>query len=119
MIRNRFVFLVAGLLTFSRESLAEQVFENAHDLMTEAITKGRAAGVMHGEIVKKFAEQFHSDSPLLVEAKVIKSYAQGGCKRLQVNYTLRNVDTPKGRTTAHLNTELNYCLDGQPPLSLD
>lgn len=113
-------FLLAVLLgAFARESLADGIYNNPHDLMVETIRKGSAEGVMSGEIAKKFADQFRSNGTLLVNAKVLKRYKQKGCARLEVDYTKKDVPTAKGPAAAHLNTQINYCIDGRAPDSLE
>jgi hypothetical protein len=34
-------------------------------------------------------------------------------------FTKKNVDMPQGRTDVVLKTQLNYCLDGTPPISVE
>lgn len=112
----------AALLFFSTfvcDGMASGLYSGTHDLMVETIRTGQASGVMGGEIAKRFTEQFKSNGALLVEAKTIISYKQAGCARLAVNYTKKDVPTPQGMTAVHLNTKINYCLDGRAPDSLE
>ena len=78
-----------------------------------------SSGVMEGEVAEHFTRQFRSTGPLLVTAKVIKSFSRADCKRLEMVFTKKDVDTPQGRTDAILKTQLNYCLDGTPPISVE
>ena len=111
-----FLFSVLGL-NFACESYAQApVYTRPHDLLVKAIKTGAADGVLTGEVDAHFTRQFHSTGPLLVKAKVIEHLKQSDCKRLEVVYTKKNVDTPKGRTDAILRTQMNYCLDGGPPM---
>jgi hypothetical protein len=110
------ILLVSG---FARESLAGGFYSTGHDLMVEAIRSGQASGVMGGEIAKRFTEQFKSAGPLLVEAQTMTTYKQPGCARLDVNYTQKEVPTPQGVTAVHLNTQINYCLNGEAPRSVE
>jgi hypothetical protein len=116
-LRNLIATLVLG--AFAGESAADGFYSNAHDLMVEAIRSGQASGVMGGDIASKFTAQFKSNGALLVDAKKILSYKQPGCARLAVNYTKKDVPTAQGITSAHLNTQINYCLDGRAPQSLE
>ena len=77
------------------------------------------AGVMTGDIAKKFSDQFRSNGSLLVSATVEKRYKQKGCARLSVNYTKKQVQSTHGMTDALLKTQINYCLDGRAPDSLE
>lgn len=111
------LFVLAG--TFARESVAEGFYTDAHSLFVETIRVGEASGTMGGDIAERFKSQFKSDGALLVSSKVIVSYKQKGCARLQVDYSKKDVPINGGRTTARLNTQINYCLDGKPPTSLE
>ncbi|WP_459203446.1 hypothetical protein ACQVRV_00270 (plasmid) [Ralstonia pseudosolanacearum] len=105
--------------TFARESLAQTVYNRPHDLLVDAISNGSASGEMLGPVAEHFTRQFRSTGPLLVNATVIKSFKQVGCKRVETVFTKKDVDTPRGRTDVVLKTGLNYCLDGMPPISLE
>ena len=104
-------------MAFACESQAQaRIYTKPHDLMVLAIKSGSAAGVLTGQVDEHFTRQFRSTGPLLVTAKVIQNLGRADCKRLEVIYTKKDVDTPKGRTDAILTTQMNYCLDGGPPL---
>ncbi len=104
---------------FARESLAAPtVYTQQQDVLIAAIRNGSSSGVMEGEVAEHFTRQFRSTGPLLVTAKVIKSFSRADCKRLEVVFTKKDMDTPNGSTDAILKTRLNYCLDGIPPASL-
>lgn len=104
-------------LAFACESQAQgRIYTKPHDLMVQAIKSGSAAGVLTGQVDEHFTRQFRSTGPLLVTAKVIQNLGRADCKRLEIIYTKKDVDTPKGRTDAILTTQMNYCLDGGPPL---
>lgn len=106
--------------TFARESFAwPTVYTRQHDVLAEAIRNGSASGVMEGEVAEYFTRQFRSTGPLLVTAKAIQSFSRAHCKRLEMVFTKKDVDTPQGRTDAILKTQLNYCLDGAPPISVE
>lgn len=111
--------LVALGVTFAHESHAQTVYQTPHDLFVDALNHGQAEGELRGEVAVQFTRQFHSMGPLLVRATVIKRYPQAGCARLDTVLTQKDVDTPQGKTDAVLKTQLNYCKDGTPPVSLD
>lgn len=113
------IILLAGV-TFARESLAAPtVYTRQHDVLVAAIRNGSTSGLMQGEVAEHFTRQFRSTGPLLVTAKVIQSFARAECKRVEMVFTKKNVETPKGLTDAILKTQVNYCLDGTPPISLE
>ena len=107
------------LSSFALECASAGFYANPHDLMVEAIRNGRASGVMGGDIAAKFKAQFKSRAPLLVEVWTLKKYRQPGCARLEVDYEKSDVPTPKGDTSVFLKTQINYCLDGTAPQSLE
>lgn len=109
-------FLFALLALLSGPCLATMaVFADPHAVLTQAIRTGSASGAMAGPVAEHFTRQFRSTGPLLVNAKVIQHLANADCKRLEMVFTQRDVDTPKGRTEAILTTKLDYCLDGGSP----
>lgn len=111
---------IVAISSFACESYAGSVtYDRPHDVLASAIRNGSANGVMVGEVAEHFTRQFRSTGPLLVTAKVIKSFGRDDCKRIEVVFTKKAVDTPKGRTDAILKTQLNYCLDGSPPISVE
>ncbi|MFA7293766.1 MAG: hypothetical protein WC023_16115 [Rhodocyclaceae bacterium] len=114
-----FAYFPVLILAFAggHECAAAGPYRNARELMVEAIVTGHAAGVMNGAIAQAFAAQFGSHGDLLVDATVERALPEPGCKRLQVNYTQRGVPTLQGTTAVHLNTRINYCLDGHPPIA--
>lgn len=113
------IFLLA-CSTFARESLAgPTVYTRQHDVLVAAIRSGSTSGVMDGEVAEHFTRQFRSTGPLLVVAKVVKSFSRVDCKRLEMVFTKKDVETPLGRTDAILKTQLNYCLDGSPPIPVE
>ncbi len=111
--------LALGLTILVFECESAGFYANPHDLMVEAIRNERASGVMGGDIAAKFKTQFKSRAPLLVQVWTLKKYKQPGCARLEMDYEKRDVPTPKGDTSVFLKTQINYCLDGTAPQSLE
>lgn len=93
-------------------------FTKVHDAMVQAIKTGSASGRLVGQVDEMFTRQFRSTGILMLEVTVLQSLPRKDCKRLKVVYTKKDVDTPKGKTDAILNTQMNYCLDGSPPIAL-
>lgn len=119
-MRNSFQLLMTILSLFIVGTCqADGLVETSHDVMVETIRNGQASGVMGGDMAKKFAQQFKSDGTLLFESKRLFLYKQPGCARVEINYTKKGVATPNGLQDVKLNTQINYCLDGRAPQSLE
>ncbi len=118
-MRRFLIPLILAVSTFARESSAQTFYTDAHSVLVDAIKNGSASGVMGGKIAELFARNFSGGGSVLVDATVIESFPQEGCKRLSVIYTKKNVITPQGRTDARLDTKINYCLDGRAPQNLE
>lgn len=93
-------------------------YRKPHDLMVDAIQNGTAEGVMLGDVADTFSETFHSNGALLVSARTVRQLGPN-CRRLEVTFRKQGVATPKGLTDAILKSELNYCLDGSAPVTLE
>ncbi|HHV7523715.1 TPA: hypothetical protein ACUNF5_005240 [Burkholderia orbicola] len=113
------ILLMVACASFARESAAQEVYTRQGDLLVAAIKAGSASGEMRGPVAELFTRQFRSQGPLLVSAKVIRALRRDGCKRLEMTFTKKDVETPKGVSDAVLKTELNYCADGAPPIGLE
>ncbi len=114
------LFLLLACSAFARESNAAQtIYTRQHDVLVAAIKNGSASGEMQGDVAEHFTRQFRSTGPLLVKATTIKSFPRADCKRVEVIYTKKDVDTPRGRTDAILKMQVNYCLDGTPPVPVE
>jgi hypothetical protein len=111
--------MVVILLPTASACLAGGLYETSHDVMVETIRLGQASGVMGGDMAKKFSQQFNSDGTLLFESKRLYLYKQPGCARVAIDYTKKGVATPNGLQDVKLNTQINYCLDGRAPQSLE
>lgn len=107
------------LFGLAHSALADGYYADGHALMLEALREGQASGVMGGALAQRFALQFHSQGALLVRAERLRSYRQPGCARLALRFSQQQVPTPQGWTVVHLDTQINYCLDGEPPRSLE
>jgi hypothetical protein len=108
---------VVSCLCLASVSAASTVYTKQHDVLVDAIRNGRCSGVMEGEVAEQFTRRFRSTGPLMVNAKVIKDLGRAECKRLEMVFTKKDVETPEGRTDAILKTTLNYCMDGMPPVT--
>jgi len=111
-------FVLAGVL-FAQHGHASDVYQNPHDVLIDTIRNGHAEGILTGTIARKFEQQFHGNGPLLFGAKKLVTYKQSGCARVAFDYTQQGVPTPQGVTEVKLKTEMNCCLDGRAPQSLE
>jgi len=107
--------MVICLLVIAGESHADGAYTDAKALLEDAIRQDSVSGVMGGEIADAFSSQFSTKGLLLVEARVIGSFKEEGCKRIGLRFTQEGVATPKGNTEVHLNMTINYCLNGDIP----
>jgi len=106
-----------GLIASSSGWASESMYTDAHSFLVQAISTGKASGVLTGPIDEHFSRQFQSTGTLRIKARVIRELASPQCKHLEVVYTKEDVPTPKGKTEAILATELDYCLNGEPPMA--
>lgn len=113
---NKSTFLLVSLAITSSSAWAA-AYTSPHQLMSDAIKNGQANGTLTGEVNDKFTKQFNSRGPLLVNATRLSTLPRAGCARLEVVFTKKQVQTPKGLTDAILKTQINYCLDGAPPVA--
>lgn len=93
----------------------QKIYTSIDVLLAETIKQGTAAGVISGAIAEHFARELRSRGPLLVNARVISPLKRTDCKRIEVVYIKKEVQTLKGPTEAILKMKLDYCLDGGPP----
>lgn len=120
MKKHLIALVYLGCTTFACESIAAtDVYTKQHDLLVAAIRNGEASGVMEGSVAELFTRQFRSTGVLNVEAKVIRSFQRADCKRVELTYTKKDVQTGQGLTDAILKNQMNYCLDGTPPIGVE
>lgn len=116
-----FVQLTAALslATFAGEIVAETIYSRQKDVLIDAIQNAQASGLMEGELSELFAAQFRSNGPLLVTAKVVQTFADPSCKRIELVYRKKDVHSASGLTDAVVKGRVNYCLDGRPPMGME
>ncbi|MCM0609865.1 MAG: hypothetical protein KA711_12890 [Ideonella sp. WA131b] len=100
---------------------------DARQLMLAALDApdGKAHGVLVGEVADAISQRFKATTPIHIDVRTEKRYAQPGCSRLSVrfwqdgvqlpNYGAGGVQAPRRQT---IDFGINYCRDGQPPQSL-
>lgn len=114
-LASAFVALVA--LGVARPGVAQQLGDAAR-----AVLEG-AASSMSIEITDAFAEYVRratgSSSRVYADVSAVKTYAQAGCKRLQVVVrapeALARDDTTGQATSFRFTYEIDLCADGSPP----
>lgn len=111
------ILLASSILI--RESLAQTLYTRQHEILIAAIKNGSASGVMTGDVAEHFTREFRSHGPLHVTATIISTLPRQDCKQLEMVFTKHDVETPRGRTEAIFKTQVNYCLDGSPPIALE
>lgn len=116
MRRTLGFLIIGGSIFFAREIFAQEVVGSMRVFMSKAIEhpSGTAQGVMVGPIAERFTQQFGVATPLLVDARVVKSFSDD-CKRLSIQFTKRAVPTPHGPQDVQTAMELNVCSNGLPP----
>ncbi|MBG6082989.1 hypothetical protein [Rubrivivax gelatinosus] len=106
--------LAAVVATAAATSLARA--EEPIDVFARAIGAGHASGELTGAMAQRWKAATRSDSPVLVEAQVVKRFQEPGCARLDV--VMRQDHVPlRGGGTAPYRTglQLNVCTDGSAP----
>ena len=95
---------------------------DARPLLIAAIDSpdGEAHGVLVGDIADAIAQRFKGTTPIHIDVRTERRYAQPGCSRLQVRFwqdgvQLPGVPAPRRQT---IDFGVDYCRDGQPPKSL-
>ena len=110
------VCALSAILVAPNTWAQQVVFSDANSFLVQAIRTGQVSGLLTGPIDEHFSRQFHSSGALRVKARVVRDLVRSDCKHLEVVYTKEGVLTPKGMTQAILSTELDYCLNGEPPM---
>ena len=108
--------LLLSLLSVSSLSFADTIFDTPHDWFVATLEQGETSGELRGMVAEHFTRELKSQGILRVNAKTIASLDRPGCQRIQAVFTKEGVETPQGVTEAILTTEINYCLDGKPPV---
>jgi hypothetical protein len=89
-------------------------------LVRLAIQDGFATGSVNGPIAEHARSNLNATGPLTLSVRRVRSYEQPGCARIRLNFSQADA-RPKGSATSapyEWVTEMNVCIDGQPPASL-
>lgn len=93
--------------------------QNLRSLLIQALShpQGQAHAVLSGPEAQALQQRFGASSPLHIDVRTLKRFAQPGCARLEVTFRQDDVHLPEapGPKTQTLAFSLNYCLDGRAP----
>jgi hypothetical protein len=118
-----FATAFAGLLSqASAQEPARVATSDVKALMAAAIDAedGAAHGVLTGDAAAAITARFGAGTPIFIDVSTERRYRQPGCSRLNVRFWQDGVTLPAASQPRRQTVEfhINYCRDGQPPLSL-
>ena len=118
-----FVFVLSCASSYALAEPQSARVSDLRSLLVAAINSanGQASGELVGETFSAISQRFKSSAPLRVDVTTLRRFKQNGCSRLNVRFSqddvlLPDASSPQART---LDVGLNYCLNGNPPESLD
>ena len=99
-----------------------QQVTDAAPLMRQALQAidGTASGVLTGESANAISRRFQTQSPIHIDVRTERRYAQHGCARLRVLFWQDGVLLPGADKARRQSIEfgIDYCASGEPPASL-
>lgn len=99
-----------------------QPVTDAAPLMRQALAAidGKASGVLTGEKADAISRRFQTQSPIHIDVRTERRYAQHGCARLKVLFWQDGVLLPGADKARRQSIEfgIDYCASGEPPVSL-
>jgi len=102
--------------------IPRQPVTDAAPLMRQALqaNDGTASGVLTGESADAISRRFQTQSPIHIEVRTERRYAQSGCARLKVLFSQDGVLLPGADKKRRQSIEfgIDYCASGEPPTSL-
>lgn len=93
-------------------------YDDFGTVLVDAIDHGSAFGALRGPVADSLTTKLHANGPVYVTARAIGDLPRAGCKRLDVLFDIRGVQTEAGETSGRLDVKMNYCRDGVPPIDL-
>ncbi|RQT22093.1 hypothetical protein [Burkholderia contaminans] len=93
-------------------------YDDLSALLVDAIDHDSAFGALRGPIANSLVTKLHANGPVYVTARPIGDLPRPGCKRLDVLFDIRGVQTEAGETTGRLDVKMYYCRDRVPPIGL-
>lgn len=116
-----FVALSCSVLVASATD--RRAVEDPRQLLVEALRSpsGRASGIASGRLATLMAARFSTTAPLLIDVSTLRTFRQAGCARLLMKFAQSGVAEKPGSAPADrvVAMQLNYCVDGHPPKSLE
>ncbi|MGS1024044.1 hypothetical protein [Burkholderia glumae] len=106
-----------ALLAFSQLAAASS-YTSLAPILADAIDQGSSYGALRGPLADSLTRQLAANGPVYVSARPIGDLPRAGCKRLDVVFDIRGVQTAAGETTGKFDMQMNYCRDGVPPIGL-
>ncbi|WLE64127.1 hypothetical protein GIY62_35280 (plasmid) [Burkholderia plantarii] len=106
-----------ALLVFCQLAAASS-YTSLAPILADAIDHGSSYGALRGPLADSLTRQLTANGPVYVSARPIGDLPRAGCKRLDLVFDIRGVQTPAGETTGKLDMQMNYCRDGVPPIGL-
>lgn len=99
-----------------------QPVTDAAPLMRQALAAidGKASGVLTGQKADAISRRFQTQSPIHIDVRIERRYAQHGCARLKVLFWQDGVLLPGAGKARRQSIEfgIDYCASGEPPVSL-
>ncbi|MBN3815151.1 hypothetical protein G3N57_00350 [Paraburkholderia sp. Se-20369] len=111
------VICAAALFAVTQAAYAGS-YDDFSAVLADAIDHGSAFGALRGPIANSLITKLHANGPVYVTARPIADLPRTGCKRLDVLFDIRGVQTEAGETSGRLDVKMNYCRDGVPPIGL-
>lgn len=101
---------------------AQAAYAGSYDdfsaVLVDAIDHGSTFGALRGPVADSLTSKLHANGPVYVTARPIGDLPRAGCKRLDVLFDIRGVQTEAGETSGRLDVKMNYCRDRVPPIGL-
>lgn len=114
--------LVSAAFATAIFALPAAAFAGSYDdfsaVLIDAIDHGSAFGALRGPVAGSLVTKLHANGPVYVTARPIGDLPRPGCKRLDVLFDVRGVQTEAGETSGRLEVKMNYCRDRIPPIGL-
>lgn len=117
---KRLLFHVATVALLAAAPTARaSSYDDFSAVLVDAIDHGTSFGALRGPVAHSLTEKLHANGPVYVTARPIGDLPRAGCKRLDVLFDIRGVQTDAGETSGRLDLKMNYCRDGVPPIGLN
>ncbi|KWF83471.1 hypothetical protein WL94_23880 [Burkholderia cepacia] len=111
-------FTCAAVMSMCAHVAYAGSYDDFGAVLVDAIDHGSAFGALRGPVADSLITKLHANGPVYVTARPIGDLPRAGCKRLDVLFDIRGVQTEAGETTGRLDVKMNYCRDRVPPIGL-